>query len=398
VSGDRTLTFIGTTHGRARGQVFGIRQPDRLSHLYIVGKTGTGKSTLLGNMALQDVAAGRGLCFMDPHGDLVAALAASAAAKSRPDVTYWNVPDPGSPWGYNPVRHVRADRIPLAVSGVLEAFKKHWPDAWGVRMEHVLRNALYALIETPGSTLADVLRLLTDKPYRRGLAARLSNDAIRTFWLQEYQGYSPRYRADSIAPIQNKVGAFLADPTLNRILTRPERDLHIRRTMDEGGMLLVNLSKGQLGEDSANLLGSLLVTTIGLAGMSRADQPPSTRRPFHVFIDEFQSFTTLAVAPLTTELRKYGIAFTLANQHLSQLEPAVRQAVLGNAGSLISFRVGPDDAAHLAKEFTPVASPLDLTSLPNFDAYLRLMIDGTPSRAFSATTLPIDRLASARSP
>ncbi|MEX0921416.1 MAG: type IV secretion system DNA-binding domain-containing protein [Rhodovibrionaceae bacterium] len=383
-------SLIGTTHGRSADRRFGIKQADRLSHLYVIGKTGTGKSTLLQSLALQDLKAGRGLIFVDPHGDVVSALAESKAAQSRSDLIYWDVPDPTSPYGYNPLRRVRDDRIPLAVSGVLEAFKMHWPDAWGVRMEHMLRNALYALIETPESTLADILRLLTDKEYRRTIANALSNSVVQRFWLYEYQQYSGRYRADAIAPIQNKVGAFLADPRLLRLLTSPEQDLHLRNIMDEGGVLLVNLGKGTLGEDSANLLGSLLVTTIGLAAISRADTPEASRKPCFVYLDEFQSVTTRSVATMIAELRKYGVGFTLANQHFGQLDTEVRQAVLGNAGTLISFRVGEEDAALLSRVFAPKISATDLTSLPNYELYIRLMIDGTPSRPFSATTLPPD--------
>jgi hypothetical protein len=322
---------------------------------------------------------------VDPHGDLAEQFAADAANLARHDVIYWNVPDHASQYGYNPLRHVRADKIPLAVSGVLDAFKKLWDDAWGVRMEHVLRNALYALIEQPDAVLSDILRLLSDDTYRRRIAAATQNAPVKTFWLNEYPKYSLRYRADSIAPIQNKVGAFLADPLLNRILTKPQEDLHLRQIMDSSGGLIVNLAKGKIGEDSANLLGSLLVSTIYLAAFSRAET--AERTPFYLYLDEFQNFTTLAIANMTSELRKYGIGLTLAHQHLHQLEPDVRHAVLGNAGTLIAFRVGAEDAAFLAKEFVPVFEAGDLLALPNHHVYLKLMIDGTPSRPFSAVTL-----------
>lgn len=387
-SNETPVSYFGVTNGREPHKTFGIKQPDRLSHVYLIGKTGTGKSTFLRTLAQQDLFARRGLCLVDPHGDLAEQVAADALRSGRNDVIFWNVPDPSSPYGYNPLRHVRHDKIPLAVSGIMEAFKKLWDDAWGVRMEHILRNALFMLIETPDAVLSDILRLLTEDDYRKQVARSISNEPVRLFWLKEFPKYSFRYRADGIAPIQNKVGAFLADPTLRRILTEPQQDLHLRQLMDDGGMLIVNLAKGRIGEDSANLLGSLLVSTIGLAAFSRAEVEHSDRKTFHVYLDEFQSFTTLSIANMTSELRKYGIALTLAHQHLHQLEPDIRHAILGNAGTIISFRVGPEDATLFAREFAPVFEMTDLLSLPNFDVYLKLMIDGAPSKPFSATTLP----------
>lgn len=384
---ENDVSRIGRVLFRNDQQTFGIRQADRLMHLFVIGQTGTGKSTLLSSLARQDLMAGRGVCFIDPHGDVVDQLAHFVAATGRTDVTYWNAPDPASPYGYNPLRHVRKDKIPLAVSGVLEAMRKLWSDAWGVRMEHILRNALYALFERRGSTLADVLRLLGEEAFRKEVARGISNEPVRDFWLKEFSRYSFGYRSDGIAPVQNKIGAFLADPMLRRILTEPQEDLHIRRIMDQGGALLVNLAKGRIGEDSANLLGSLLVSTIGLAAFSRADAPASSRPPFALFLDEFQNFTTLSIATMAAELRKYGVSLALANQHLDQLEPEVRHAVLGNSGTLIAFRVGAEDAVHLAKEFAPVFGAEDLTTLPNYHMYLKLMIDGTPSRPFSAVTI-----------
>jgi len=388
MSAHSDISYFAQTNGRAPNAAFGIKQADRLSHVYIIGKTGSGKSTLLHRLAQQDLSGQRGFCLVDPHGDLAEQIAVDARRSGRNDIIYWNVPDPSSPYGYNPLRHVRPDKIPLAVAGVLDAFKKLWDDAWGVRMEHILRNALYALFETPDALLSDILRLLSEDAYRKEVAKRISNDPVQRFWLTEFPQYSLRYRADGIAPIQNKVGAFLADPTLNRILTKPQDDLHLRQIMDAGNVLIVNLAKGKIGEDSANLLGSLLVSTIGLAAYSRAEVAQGERSPFYLYLDEFQSFTTLSIANMTAELRKYGIGLTLAHQYLFQLEFDVRHAILGNAGTIISFRVGPEDATFLAKEFTPVFEMEDLLSLPNYNVYLKLMIDGMPSRPFSATTLP----------
>jgi type IV secretory pathway TraG/TraD family ATPase VirD4 len=382
------VSYIGRLNFRDDRRVFGIKQADRLSHTYLIGKTGSGKSTLLRTLIQQDISAGRGVCLLDPHGDLAEQVAADAAASGRNDIVYWNVPDRSSPYGYNPLRHVRADKIPLAVSGILEAFKKLWEkNAFGPRMEHILRNALYATIETPDADLADILRIISDKSYRQQVARSITNEPVRRFWLKEFPNYSFRYMADGIAPIQNKVGAYLADPTLARILTKPEQDLHIRAIMDRGGVLIVNLAKGRLGEDSANLLGSLLISTIGLAAFSRAEIAQTDRRAFHVFVDEFQSFATLSFANMIAELRKTAVSLTLAHQYLHQLDADIQHAVLGNAGNIISFRVGPEDAVILAREFAPIFGVIDLISLPNFRIYLKLMIDGCPSRPFSAITI-----------
>lgn len=378
---------LGRVDYRNDRRVFSIKREDRFSHIYVIGKTGTGKSTLLETMALQDLERGNGFALIDPHGDLVERVAARVSASRRNGVIYLNAADPLQPYGYNPLRHVRADRIPLAASGLMEVFKKLWPDAWGVRMEHILRNTLMALLEQPDATMHDILRVFSDKAYRKQVVASLKNETVKQFLEKEYERFSFGYRADGIAPIQNKVGAFLADPMLDRILTSPKNDLHIRQIMDEGRVLLVNLAKGRIGEDSASLLGGLLVTTIGLAAYTRADMPAAKRRDFFVYIDEFQSFTTLALANMLSELRKYRVGFTVAHQYLHQLEPDVRHAVLGNAGTIMSFRVGAEDAPYLAREFQPRFEEIDLLQLSNHHVYLKLMIDGMPSKPFSAATL-----------
>jgi type IV secretory pathway TraG/TraD family ATPase VirD4 len=382
------ITYLGRTTFRHRGELFGIKREDRFSHVYVIGKTGTGKSTLLETMALQDLKRGNGFALIDPHGDLVKRIANRIPPKRSLDVVYLDATDPSQPYGYNPLRRVREDRIALAASGLMETFQKMWPDAWGVRMEHILRNVLMALLEQPAASLHDVLRIVSDRTYRRSIAASLRNETVRTFLQKEFDRFTFGYRADGIAPIQNKVGAFLADPLLNRILTAPQQDLHIRRIMDDGRVLLVNLAKGRIGEDSASLLGGLLVTTIGLAGYSRTDLEPVKRRDFFVYVDEFQSFTTLALANMLSEMRKYRVGFTVAHQYLHQLEPDIRHAVLGNAGTLISFRVGAEDAPYLASEFNEVFDQVDLLQLPNHQIYLKLMIDGMPSLPFSAITVP----------
>jgi len=381
----QSTSLVGRSNFRRDRRPIRIRQHDRLSHLYILGQTGAGKSTLLEQLAIQDFAAGRGLAVIDPHGDLAERLAPRFAGER---LHYFDAADRAQPYGYNPLRRVSDDKIPLAASGLLEALKKLWPDAWGIRMEHVLRNSLYALLELDGSTLPDILRLYSDKAFRRNCLAGMRNPIVRAFWKSEFANYPPRYAAEALAPIQNKLGALLSDPMLYRVLVAPPIDLHFRRIMDESGVLLINLAKGRIGADSAETLGGLLISTLGLAALSRAESPAATRRPFFLYVDEFQSFATLSFANMTTELRKYGVGLVLANQHLHQLEPEVRHAVLGNAGSLIAFRLGAEDSALLARHFDPPFGVQDLLQLPNRSFYIRLMIDGAPSRPFSGELLP----------
>ena len=392
------ISYFGQTNARNRHKPFGIKQPDRLSHLYVLGKTGVGKSTLIETLVRGDFAGRRGCAVIDPHGDLVERLEREARRLRLEGVVYLNAPERNQPFGYNPLRRVRDDKIPLAVSGFIETLKKLWPDAWGVRMEHVLRNCLYALLERDDAALPDILRLFFDDEWRKQVAKEIRNKPVQRFWEREFEHYHYRQRADAVAPIQNKLGAMLSDPMLYRTLVEPEKDIHFRSLMDEGGTLLANLSKGQIGEDSAVTLGSLLVSTLALAAYSRAEMPAARRRPFFVYIDEFHNFTTLMFANMLSELRKYGVGVTLANQYLQQLEPDVRHAVLGNAGTLIAFRIGPEDAVHLAKEFQPKIGVEDLLNLPNHSIYLKLLIDGEPSPPFSADTLAPNMLGVSDNP
>ncbi len=383
------VAVFAHTNGRESHKTFGIKQSDRLSHTYVIGKTGTGKSTLLETMIFQDIWNGNGLCLIDPHGDLVERIYQHIPHYRTQDVVYFNVPDLTQPYGYNPLRFVSGEKRTLAASGMLEVMKKMWPEAWGVNMEHILRNALLALLEIPNSSMKDIVRLLNDKSFRRSVADRVSNEQVRRFWTEEYEDYSWRKRSDGAAPILNKVGAFLADTNIHRILTEPQEDLHFRQIMDEGKILLVNLAKGQIGEDAAGLLGGLLVTTIGLAAFSRQDSPESERKDFFLYLDEFQNVTTKSMANMTSELRKYHVGLILAHQYLHQLDRDVREAVLGNAGTLITFRLGAKDAGFIARELQPKFSELDILNLPNHRIYLKLMIEGTPSRPFSASALQI---------
>lgn len=388
LNNDHRVSYFARTNHRDPLQTFGVKQRDRLSHMYVIGKTGAGKTTLLETLITQDITAGRGCALIDPHGDFVERIAANIPADRQSDVIYLDVPNPSQPHGYNPFTHVRAELRPLVASGILDVFKKMWDDAWGARMEHILRNGILALLDQPSAAMPDILLMLTSKEFRYQAIRNIENEQVKTFWRKEFLKYSFRYQADGIAPIQNKVGAFLADPTLRHILTREDGQLRMRSIMDEGKILLVNLSKGKLGADSSSLLGGLLVTSLGLAAFSRANIGEEERRPFYVYVDEFQNFTTLMLANMLSELRKFGVGTVLAHQYLHQLDPDIRHAVLGNAGTLISFRLGAEDASLIAREFEPVFDRIDLLNLPNHDICLKLMIDGSPSRPFSGTTIP----------
>lgn len=382
-----SVTYIGRTTHRNAGVAFGIRPRDRRSHLYAIGKTGTGKSTLLYMLAAQDVVRGSGFAFFDPHGDVAERLRTFAARVRGTDLIYLNISDPDLSWSFNPFAGIPPEKRPLAAAGLVEVFKKLWPDDWGPRLEHLLRNVVFTLLEIPGSTLADIPPLLTNKGYREGVVSSLSNEAVRDFWENEYAKYSQPFRAVVVAPLQNKIGALLTDPTLRRILTENGEQLDLRRIMDSGKVLIVNLDKGRIGEGPAAVLGSLLVSHIALAGISRSEQPEEERRDFFVYLDEFHTFATQSLATMLSELRKYRVGMVLAHQHLSQLDPDIRDAVFGNAGTMICFRVGAADAQYLAREFAPTFSFTDLTSLPRYNMYLRLLIDGEQSKPFSAKTI-----------
>lgn len=356
--------------------------------MYVVGKTGTGKSTLLETLMRNDLRSGQGFALIDPHGDLVEAIRESIPRDRMGDVVYLNVPDPSSELAFNPLEAAPPLARPLVASGLLQAFKKIWADSWGPRMEHILRNSLLTLLDQPEATLADILRLLQEPGFRHSALAFIRTPQVREFWIREFEQYHWRLRAEAIAPIQNKVGAFLAHPLLNRLLVQSRSSFRLREIMDGGGILLVNLAKGRLGEDAS----ALLVSEIAATGLGRADTPETLRRDFFLYLDEFHNVTTLALAEMLAELRKYHVGLVLAHQYLAQLEPEVQAAVFGNAGTIVSFRVGLEDAEVIARELFPVFSPADLTGLPNHRVYLRLMIDGAVAQPFSAETIRPEEL------
>jgi len=387
---DHQITYFARTNYRNAGTFFGIRRADRRHHMYIIGKTGTGKSTLLKTLILQDMRNGEGLALFDPHGDLAEEVVSQVSFSRREDLIYLNVPDRSFIWHFNPFAGIPDEKHALATSGMIEVFKKLWPDDWGPRLEHLLRNVVFTLLEAGNATFADIPRLLSDREYRSSLMGMVSNEMVREFWTKEFAGYSPAFRAVVTAPLLNKVGAFLTDPLLHSILAGEHSSFDLRHIMDEGKILVVNLAKGKIGEGPAALLGSLLVSHLSLAAMERADRPHLDRKDFYLYLDEFHTFATLTLATMLSELRKYRLNLILAHQYLSQLEPEVRDAVFGNAGTFIAFRVGALDAPTVARELSPIFEADDLLSLPNFSVYLRLMIDGEPSKPFSAETLRVD--------
>lgn len=356
--------------------------------MYLLGKTGTGKSTLLETLMLDDIRKGKGLALLDPHGDLVQRVRALIPDERQDDVIDFDLTRTGQPFGFNPLAKVAPDKRPLACSGLIQVFKHLWNDSWGPRLEHILRNCLLALLDYPTADLSDISRILSDKGFRDKVMTFVHNDKVKEFWSNEYEKYPERFRVEAISPIQNKVGAFLSHPLLRKILTDPSEKLSLRRIMDSGKILLVNLAKGSLGEDTANLLGSLLISRFDLAALSRADIAESERRDFTLYLDEFHNFTTQSLIFMLSELRKYRLSLVLAQQYLTQIEPPIRDAILGNIGTIVVFRIGANDAETLAMEFAPEIKISDFTNLPNFHVYLKLMINGKISRPFSALTLP----------
>ena len=376
-------TMFGNAVRRTTQTPFGIHQPDRLFHTYVVGQTGTGKTTLIEQMALQDAKNGRGFCVIDPHGDMAENLSNRI---TRPHI-YWRVADPTSPYGYNPLTRASAVHRPLIAAGLIEALKKQWTDSWGARMEHLLRYAVLALLEVPQADMRDIVRLYVDKDFRRTVIPRVTDPQVRSFWTEELPKMNYMTSMDGVAPIANKLGAFLAHPTIRQAVCEPKQPLRFRQIMDDGGAIIVNLAKGELGAGNANILGGLIVANLMNATFSRHTMPEEARRPFFVYIDEFHSLTTQSLADLLPEGRKYGLGAILSHQHATQLERPMFDAVMGNCGTILAFRVGALDAPFLAKQLGDIP-PEALVSLPNFSGYCQLMIGGHKSRPFSFKTWP----------
>ena len=382
------INYLAKTNFHMEYKKFGIKQLDRLYHTYIIGKTGTGKTTLLFNQIQQDIEAGHGLALVDPHGDLAEKIIQAVPSNRKDDIVYFNPTDKECSFGYNPLKYIIEDKRSLAVSGIIETLKKLYDGrSWGVKMEHILRNVLLTLIEQKQADFSCIPRILLDKSYRNSCLENLTNEEVRNFWDNEYAKYNVFQKSNAITPILNKIGAFITNPFLAKVLVSDRKQISFRSCMDQGKIIIINLAKGILGEDASTVLGGLLINSIGLAAFSRSDILENMRVTFYVYVDEFQSFSTLSIANMLSELRKYKVGMILANQFLSQLKPEIRDAVLGNVGTLISFRLGVTDAKYMQDEFYPIFNFSDIISLPNYEIYLKLMIDGNPSRPFSATTL-----------
>jgi hypothetical protein len=352
---------------------------ERRRHLYIVGQTGTGKSTLLLNLIAQDLAAGEGLALLDPHGDLAEAVLMHIPKDRTNRFVYVNPADADRPIGFNPLSAVPEDLKPIVADGVVSAFRHVWPESWGPRLDYILTNAIRALLDVPGATLLMLPRLLIDEGFRaRLIEGHVRDPMVRSFWLNEYAGYSDHFRAEAISPIQNKIGKALIEPRLRNMLAQPSSTITLRRLMDEGAIVVCNLSKGRLGEGVAHLLGALLTTAIAQAALSRADVPVSQRRVFHLYTDEFQSFATESFALILSEARKYGLTLTVAHQYLEQLPERLRAAVFGNVGSMLACRTGAADAPILAEQIG-LGGDDALLDLPNFAAWARLLKRGVPT-------------------
>lgn len=385
------ITFFAKTDARGQEVPFGIKAKDRTRHVYVIGKTGMGKSTLLENMAVQDIKNGNGLAFIDPHGQTAETLLNYVPQERIDDVLYFAPFDTAYPVSFNVMEDVGPDRRHLVVSGLMSVFKKIWVDAWSARMEYILSNTLLALLEYPDSTLLGVNRMLSDKHYRLKVINNISDPAVKSFWVDEFLNYNERYMQEAGDAIKNKIGQFTSNPLIRNIIGQPKSSFDIRQIMDQRKILIMNLSKGLVGESNANLLGSMLTTRIYLAAMSRADltQEQMKQMPnFYFYVDEFQSFANATFADILSEARKYKLNLTIAHQYIEQMEEEVRNAVFGNVGTTIAFRVGPFDAEVLESIFTPKFLAPDIVNLGFAQIYLTLMIDGIGSQPFSATTLP----------
>jgi hypothetical protein len=388
------ITDLGEAVFRGRRTRFGIRTDDRRRHIYIIGKTGMGKSTLLENMIVSDIVKGRGVGVIDPHGDLIEAVQRCIPKSRSNDVIFFDPSDVDHPISFNVLHCPDPQQRTLTASGLMSVFTKLWPGTFSGRMEHVLRNTLLALLEFEGSSMLGIMRMYADEQYRRKVVANVSDPLVKSFWDDEYASWSDKYRTEAVAAIQNKVGQLLSTPLIRNIVGQVQSKLSVRDAMDSGKIVLVNLSKGKLGEDASAFLGSMLVTKFQIDAMSRADIPEAERRDFFLYVDEFQNFATASFATILSEARKYRLSLTMANQYVSQLllgdtgNTQLRDAVFGNVGTLVSFQIGAEDAEVFSEQFELAVTANDILSLPKYHAYMRLMINGMPSKPFSVSTLP----------
>ncbi len=382
------VCVFAQTNFRNQMRRFGIKMDDRRRHTYVIGKTGMGKTTLLENMVLHDIYTGKGVGVVDPHGDFAEKLIDFIPSHRINDVVYFNPSDVDYPIGFNVLEVNSQEQKYLVAAGLMGIFKKIWVDMWSSRMEYILNNTLLALLDHPNSTLLGINRMLADKKYRKQVIRSLQDPVIKSFWVSEFAGYSERYATEAVAPIQNKIGQFLSASVIRNMVAQVKSTINIREAMDTNKILIMNLSKGRIGEDNSRLLGGMLITKIQLAAMERVDTLEEDRKDFVLYVDEFQNFATPSFANILSEARKYRLSLIMAHQYVAQLDEVVRDAVFGNVGTIISFRVGAADAELLVKEFAPVFIEEDIVNLPKYHIFLKLMIDGVSSQPFSALTLP----------
>lgn len=378
------ICYFAESNFRTSQNLFGIKLKDRLHHFYILGKTGTGKTNLLKTKIEQDILYGNGMCIIDVHGDLISSVAQQIPNNRLQDVVYLDATNPNLQLGYNPLRKVSYEKRALVASNILEVFQRLWGNqGWGVKLAHILRNTLLTLLDQPSTNFSDVIKILHDSEFRNQCLPNIINPDIKNFWTKEFKNYGKT----DLVPIYNKLGGMLAYPSVKRILIDNKKQISIRSIMDNKQILLVNLSKGSIGADASYILGSLLLTSLSSAAFSRIDTPENKREYFFVYLDEFQNYTNLSMIEMLSELRKFKIGIIMAHQYISQLDVKIRDAVLGNVGTIVCFRLGQADARFMEREFSPVFETFDFVNLSNYDIYLKLMIDGRPSTAFSATTV-----------
>ncbi|MFC1703001.1 type IV secretory system conjugative DNA transfer family protein, partial [Patescibacteria group bacterium] len=386
---ENEVTVFAATNFRSEPRKFGIKTDDRRRHMYVIGKTGMGKTTLLENMVLSDIHAGHGVTYIDPHGDTAKKILDYIPPHRINDVVYFNPSDLEHPVGFNVLESIDDDKKHLVAAGLMGVFKKIWPDVWSARMEYILLNTIMAILDYPGGTLMGMNRLLSDKEYRKKVVAVIQDPVVKSFWVKEFASFTEKYATEAVAPVQNKIGQFLSAGVIRNIVAQTKSTIDMRDIMDNRKIFIVNLSKGAVGEENSRLLGGMLITRLQLAAMERVDIPnEEDRQDFYLYVDEFQNFATESFANILSEARKYRLNLIMAHQYIEQLDETVAAAIFGNVGTIISFRVGASDAEPLAKEFAPQFVEEDLVNLGKFDVYLKLMIDGASSQPFSASTLP----------
>lgn len=386
--GNNDLNIFASTNFRNEKVRFGIKTDDRRRHVYVIGKTGSGKTNMMEVMAINDIRAGRGVAVVDPHGEFADRMLSFVPENRIKDTIYFNPSDMEHPIAFNPMEQVSTEYRHLIASGLMGVFKKIWVDAWSARMEYILNNTLLALLESPGATILGVMRMMAEKDYRKQIVDNLKDPVIKAFWVNEFGRYSERYETEALGAIQNKIGQFVSNPLIRNVVGQPHSALNMRKIMDEGKIFIANLSKGKIGEDNSALLGAMLITRIQLAAMSRVDiKDESQRKDLYLYVDEFQNFATESFANILSEARKYHLNLILGHQYIEQLDEKVRAAVFGNVGTISAFRVGAPDAEFLEKEFMPEFTATDLVNLPKWNVYIKLMIDGIASHPFSATPL-----------